>query len=119
MNKQLTYHELMQVEAAKKVIGWQQDGKAYLQIKDFIVEVQRFVQTVELTELEETRLTYIKQALAEYRKVFVEVANYWFEVHTVYEQVRIVALRRPKSDNSLPVDDRVFIWEIKNVSIGQ
>lgn len=118
MNKELTYYELMQVERAKKIIGWQLDKEAYFPISDFIVRAQEFVQTVALTELEETRLAGIKQALAEYRKVFVEVADYWFEVQSVREEDRIIGLRRPKVDDSLPVYDRVFIWEIKNVTVG-
>ena len=119
MNKGLTYYELMQVEAAKKVIGWQLDESAYLSLSDFVNRAQEFVQTVQLAELEEIRLKGIQEALAEHRKVFVEVANYWFEVHTVHEQDRIIVLRRPKIDDTLQVSDRVFIWEIKYVSIGQ
>lgn len=119
MNKELTYHEMQIIGKAKQIINWQFEAETYASIIDFLDRAQHFVQTVELSESEASRMELIKNALSVYKPVFVEVQNYWFQVHSVHEQDRVVLLRRPSGDNSLPIENRVFIWEIKNVAIGQ
>lgn len=120
MNKRIKYQDIIKTQSLLRELWLQQEEEVYQTLKDYLRRVDDFIQGDILTDEEKKLMSSIEVARVLQRPALVCVYGQWYSAKLVIPDMRFIILdRRLEGLENEGLADRVFIWEVDTIVIGQ